>query len=242
MSTPPRPNIPVTRPSSDEPAACTLLEPAGLVCSKHSGHQPPCETVGVRTEPPPRDPPPGPPAAAPSASADQHTKQALAAGVPVVIDNQTGTGYFIPRSIELDLTLPSGGKVRYRKIRDGSELELDLVELLDSFTPELLKAAADNDETEVTRTVAKRETREKIFGPVDRVVAAAVVIPVVVLEGPSTDDGSQVNVKHMDLLDRMAIFNAAFGEQLSRLKSVLSQPQDGLRDLPEGQDVREAAQ
>lgn len=241
MSTPTRPSMPVTRPSSGEPDSCTLLAPAGLVCSKHAGHEPPCAPPQV-TEPPPRDPPPGPPAAAHSASENQQQiNQALSAGTPVTIDNQTGTGYFIPTSGEFDLMLPSGGKVRYRKIRDGSELELDLVELLDGFTPELLRAAAaDDGGVEVTREVAKPQTRAKLFGPVDRVVVAAVVCPTIVLEGPTT--GDQVNVKHMDLLDRMEIFNAAFGEQLSRLKSLLGEQGDGLRDLPEGQDIRAATQ
>lgn len=130
--------------------------------------------------------------------------------------------------------------MRYRKIRDGSELELDLVELLDGFTPEMVVSAQGDDRVEMTRAIANKENRAKIFDPIDRVVVAAVVCPRIVASGPSTDE--QINVKDVDLTDRIVIFQAAFGEQLAKLKSVFGEPQEGLRDLQAGQGPRTEAQ
>lgn len=148
--------------------------------------------------------------------------------------------YGFPKALEYDLDLPSGGRVRYRKIRDGNELELELVELMDGFTPELVAQTQSDDPAEAARALAKQDTREKILGPVDRIVVAAVICPVVVIDGPTTD--SQINVKDIDLIDRVTIFNAAFGEQLGRIKSLLSEPQAPVRNLSAGEDVRAEAE
>jgi len=126
---------------------------------------------------------------------------------------------------EADLELPSGGLVRYRKLNKGQLLELNMVEVLDGFTPELLADVQSGDETVAQeaflKAVVDPARNAKIFGPVDRVVAAVVVIPAVVLDGPSTD--SQINVADIDLEDKLVIFGAAVGEQLSSLKSVRAQ-------------------
>lgn len=201
---------------------CTL-PPPGWACSKGAGHEPPCAASQVITEPPAADPP-SPGVGAPPASAAVERP------------------YGFPRknNFEDDLDLPSGARVRYRKIWDGSELELELVELMDGFTPELLAAAQSQDEVETARALAKQDNREKVFGPINRIVVAAVICPTVVMDGPTTD--TQINVKDIDMVDRLLIFNAAFGEQLARLKSVLSESQQGLRHLPAGQDIRPEAQ
>lgn len=234
MTTPIRkqPSAPLTRPSGADPTACTLLYPAGWECSLAEGHPGDCVPTAARMEPPPVTPAVGSPAAAPSPSAAPEAPQPVA---PASLA-QPG-GYFFPRMEEFDLEVPSGGKVRCRKIRDGSELQLDFVELLDSFTPELLSAAQDDDSINTARAVAHKETRAKLFGPINAVVVAAVVSPKVVAEGPTTD--TQINVTNIDVPDRIAIFNAAFGEQLSALKSLLSEQADGVRDVPAGQSVRQ---
>ncbi|ACC42299.1 hypothetical protein MM1218R_01523 [Mycobacterium marinum] len=215
--------------------ACTL-PPPGWVCSREAGHAPPCAASQDSTEPPAPSPEQGAAPAAPSAS--ERAQEQLKAGTSVTVDQ--GAPYWLPRNIEADLDLPSGGRVRYRKIRDGSELELDLVELLDGFTPEMVVSAQGDDRVEMTRAIANKENRAKIFDPIDRVVVAAVVCPRIVASGPSTDE--QINVKDVDLTDRIVIFQAAFGEQLAKLKSVFGEPQEGLRDLQAGQGPRTEAQ
>ncbi len=211
--------MPVTRPSSSVFGECPLIPAAaGWVCGKEAGHQPPCgppPSQAVPSAAATAPPSPGPVAAAPSPSVPTPAPAAAPAAP------QQGGYFVVTATAEEDLLLPSGSKVRYRKIRDGSELELDLIELVDGFTPELLQAAQIGDATEVARAVAKPDTRKAVFGPVDRVVVAAVIAPRLVLDGPTTAE--QVNVKDMDLLDRMTIFNAAFGEQLAKLKSVLAE-------------------
>lgn len=131
---------------------------------------------------------------------------------------------------EADLELPSGGYVRYRKLNKGQLLELNMVEVLDGFTPELLADVQSGDETVAQEAFLKAvidpARNAKIFGPVDRVVAAVVVTPTVVLEGPSTD--TQINVVDIDLEDKLVIFGAAVGEQLTALKSVRTEQNAGL--------------
>jgi hypothetical protein len=134
-------------------------------------------------------------------------------------------GYGFTKAGEHDLDLPSGDRVRYRKLSKSYLLKLNLIEVMDGFTPELLAEVNSGDE-DVARDAALKALTDpqrngKIFGPVDRVVAAAVVIPTVVLEGPTTDE--QVNVDDIDLEDKLTIFDAAIGEQLAALKSVRGQ-------------------
>lgn len=210
----------MTMPTETPQQPCTLLQAAGLGCSKPAGHAPPCAPV-QNTEPPTSDPQPGSASAASSASKRKY-------------------GFTRPQNIEFDMELSNGDLFLCRKIRNGSELELDLIELMNGFTPELVEAVQKQDAVEMTREVAKPENRQKLFGPIDRIVVSAVVCPAVVLDGPTTDD--QINVKDIDPMDRMAIFTAAFGEQLARIKSLLSQPQLGLPNLPDGQGIRAEAE
>jgi hypothetical protein len=144
---------------------------------------------------------------------------------------------------EFDLALPSGSFVRLRRLDQNDVIRLNLIEVLDGFTPDLMTSLRDTDAAsndEVVRALSDPDRNKKMFGPVDRVVAACVVKPAVSLDDPSSDDGELVNVADVDLVDKLAIFNAAFGEQLSALKSVRSEPQDGARDLPAGESVQPA--
>ncbi len=133
--------------------------------------------------------------------------------------------YGFAKSDEQDLELPSGGFIRYRQLNKGQLLELNLVEVLDGFTPELLADVQSGDQTlaeeAFLKAVLDPSKNAKIFGPTDRVVAAVVITPRVVLEGPTTDE--QINVRDIDLEDKLVIFGAAVGEQLSALKSVRAQ-------------------
>jgi hypothetical protein len=138
--------------------------------------------------------------------------------------------YGIRKTGEDDLALPSGSFVRYRKLNPGQLLELNLVEVLDGFTPQLLADVQSGDEAAVEeafmKAVVDPERNAKIFGPTDRVVAATVIIPKVVMDGPTTD--SQVNVKDIDFGDKLVIFAAAVGEQLTALKSVRDESSSGV--------------
>lgn len=134
--------------------------------------------------------------------------------------------YGFSRPQEDDLELPSGGLVRYRKLNKGLLLKLNLVEVMDGFTPELINDIRSEDtataEQAALRALVDPERNNKIFGPIDRVVAAAVVTPQVVLTPPASRD--QVHIDDVDLEDKVAIFMAAIGEQLDALKSVRSEP------------------
>ncbi|MFV8173799.1 hypothetical protein [Mycolicibacterium peregrinum] len=150
---------------------------------------------------------------------------AAASSVPV---------YGFKKATESDLELPSGAFVRIRKLRKMQVIDLKVIDILDGFSPELLKDVRGDDpgraeaaQQEAMRAMLDPDTSPKIFGPVNRVVAAGVVCPRVVLDGPTTDD--QVNVSEIEPDDKMAIFDAvmpdelrsaALGEQLSALKSV----------------------
>lgn len=163
-------------------------------------------------EPPAPEPPPTPPSEVPAAASPR--------------------SYGITKHGEADLDLPSGGFVRYRKLSPGQVLELNMVEVLDGFTPQLLADIQSGDETKAQeaffKAVSDPERNAAIFGPTDRVAAAAVINPRVVLDGPSSPDGTVVNVKDIDLGDKLVIFAAAIGEQLAALKSVRNESSSGV--------------
>ncbi|OBK04709.1 hypothetical protein A5746_13160 [Mycolicibacterium conceptionense] len=150
--------------------------------------------------------------------------------------------YGFKKPAESDLELPSGAFVRIRKLRKMQVIDLKVVDILDGFAPELLKDIRGDDparveaaQQEALRAMFDPDTSQKIFGPVNRVVAAGVVCPRVVLDGPTTDE--QINVSEIEPDDKMAIFDAvmpdelrsaALGEQFAALKSVRDEPDSGL--------------
>lgn len=138
--------------------------------------------------------------------------------------------YGIKKAEEFDLELPTGSFVRYRKLTKSHLLKLNLIELMDGFTPELLADARSGDEAVAQeasfKALSDPERNGKIFGPVDRVVVASVIIPTVVFDGPTTD--TQVNVNDVELEDKLAIWSAAIGEQLTALKSVRDETPSGV--------------
>lgn len=164
--------------------------------------------------------------------------------------------YGFKKSPEFDLELPSGAFVRVRKIRKMQVIDLKVMDLLDGFAPELLKDIRGDDDVkreaaqeEAMRAMLDPKTSSTIFGPINRVVAAAVICPTVVMQGASTDE--QMNVNEIEPDDKMAIFeavmpdelkSAALGEQLAALKSVRTEPDIGVRDLRDGEAVLPEAQ
>ena len=169
----------------------------------------------------------------PSAPHPQGAASAAASSVPT---------YGFKKATESDLELPSGAFVRIRKLRKMQVIDLKVIDILDGFSPELLKDVRGDDpvraeaaQQEALRAMLDPDTSPKIFGPVNRVVAAGVVCPRVVLDGPTTDE--QINVSEIEPDDKMAIFDAvmpdelrsaALGEQLSALKSVRNEPDTGV--------------
>ncbi|TDO18130.1 hypothetical protein EV580_1312 [Mycobacterium sp. BK086] len=149
---------------------------------------------------------------------------------PTEVPAAAPRAYGFNKAGEHDIELPSGGFVRYRKLNKGNLLQLNLIEVMDGFTPELLADIGGEDaqaaEGAALRALVDPKSNAKIFGPIDRVIAAAVVAPKVVLDEPSTD--TQINVAEIELEDKVAIFMAAVGEQLEALKSIRQQPTSGV--------------
>lgn len=230
-------------PARSNATPCALLQPAGMECSKPYGHEPPCSPV-QNTEPPAPDSQPESVPAAPSVVEPLHG-EAWNGGAP------RPRTYGFAKAAEFDLELPGGGLVRMRKLRKMQVIELKVMDIRDGFAPELLKDISGDDperaalaQQEAMLAIVDPQTTDKVFGPINRVVAAAVICPTVVLDGPSTDE--QVNVREIEIDDKMAIFeaampdelkSAALGEQLAAIKSVRDQPEAGVRDLRDGEAV-----
>jgi hypothetical protein len=162
-----------------------------------------------------------------------------------VSDNQRRYGF--GRAQEIDLELPSGGIVRFRKPTWSKLLDADLGDVVDGFSSELLKNVDlqdPNSESEAKEELGKallnREKRHKMLGPMDRIAAIAVICPKVVLKGETTDD--QIHVDDIDIADKMTIFFAAVGEQIDALKSVGNQPTASPPDLPASQGIQPATE
>lgn len=231
-----RPTVPV----GGQQFPCGLLpESSGWVCSQDAGHAPPCTATQVATEPP---------AAAPSGVG------APAASVASEAPAKPRTYGFRKRP-EFDVELPSGAFVRVRQLTMTQVIELGVLNMKDSFAAELFQGIDDDGGftpeamQSAESALQNPESREKLFGPLNRVTAAAVICPTVVLAGPSTDE--QMNVDEIDMVDKRIIFEhvmpdemktAALEEQHEALKRVRTEPAAGLGSVGDSEDVREAAE
>lgn len=189
-------------------------------------------------EPPAADPPPGPaPAASPASEAP----------APRV--------YGFRRRPEFDVDLPSGAFVRVRQLTMTQVIELGVLNMKDSFAAELFQGVEDDGGftpealQSAEAALQDPQSREKLFGPLNRVAAAAVVCPTVVIDGPSTDE--QMNVDEIDMVDKRIIFEyampdemktAALEAQHDALKRVRPEPAAGVGSVGDGENVREAAE
>lgn len=127
---------------------------------------------------------------------------------------------------EVDLDLPSGGFIRVRKLSLGRVLDLGLMQIADAFTPELLADIQTDDDSERANLATVKALQDpsrasKLTKPLNKVAMAAVVCPTVVDVGKTTDE--QINVDDIDIFDKLVIFEAAIGEQLSGIKSLRTQ-------------------
>lgn len=191
-------------------------------------------------EPPAADPQPGPaPAASPASEAPAPPRRV----------------YGFRKRPEFDVDLPSGALVRVRQLTMTQVIELGVLNMKDSFAAELFQGVEDDGGfsqealQSAEAALQDAESREKLFGPLNRVTAAAVVCPTVVLVGSSTDE--QINVEEIDLVDKRIIFEyampdemktAALEAQHDALKRVRPEQAAGLGSVGDGEDVREAAE
>lgn len=156
---------------------------------------------------------------------------------------------------EFDVELPSGSFVRVRQLTMTQVIEIGVLNMKDSFAAELFQGVEDDGGFSQEAVLKAEEalqdpgSREKLFGPLNRVIAAAVVCPTVVLAGPTTDE--QINVDEIDLVDKRIIFEyampdemktAALEAQHDALKRVRPEQAAGLGSVGDGQDIREAAE
>lgn len=191
------------------------------------------------TKPPAADPAPGAGAPAASGVSEQPRKKK----------------YGFRKRREFDVDLPSGDVVLVRQLTMTEVIELDVLNMRDSFAAELFKGVDGGDAEQVgqaletaEKALLDPERREKFFGPLNRVTAAAVVCPRVVLVGETDDE--QINVDEIDLVDKRIIFEAAMPDEMKTaaleaqheaLKRVRAEQASGLGSVGDGQDIREAA-
>jgi hypothetical protein len=188
----------------------------GFQCYRPKEHEGPCALAVVERE---------------------EEKPAKTEGVFGIIPSTESVSYGWIKPKEYDVRLPSGSVVRLRVLNRARLVELNIMEMLDSFTPELLKSLSVGQVSDEQTTQALNEAmldtkrREALLNPVNRVVLAAVVQPKVVYVGDT--DETQINVHDVELEDRLAIFGVAFADQVDELKSVHAEPENGVGDVPE---------
>lgn len=215
------PALAVSAAVTREREACTL-PPPGWECPKYAGHDGPCAAAQVNnTEPPPAADPPQE-VSAPAASSAPQRK------------------YGIKKRREFDLSLPSGDFVRVRQLTMPRAIELGILNMKDSFAAKLLKDINEADQElsdeaaeELEEALKDPTRRENFFGPLNRIAVAALVCPTAILEGvPVGED--QVHVDEVDLVDKVAIFEAAMPDEMK--SAALEEQHDALKSLRGQQD------
>lgn len=128
--------------------------------------------------------------------------------------------YGFHRSAEFDVDLPTGAFVKMRQLTNTQAVDLGLVNMRDAFSPELLKGlreALDDGDEDAQKQAAEflisDETKDKIWGPIDRAIALVTVDPIVVLDRSDADD-EHVHVSEIDLRDKLVMFDAALPDEL----------------------------
>ena len=191
----------------------------GLQCFRPEGHGGPCAT-------------------APAANAVAGEK-VESPTVEKIERSSTPITYGWVKPKEYDVKLPSGSIVRLRVLNRARLVELNIMEMLDSFTPELLSGmaagelTAEQTEAALNDAMLDSQRREALLNPVNRVVLASVVLPKVVAEGPTNEE--QINIHDVELEDRLAIFGVAFADQVEELKSVQQEQKGGMGSVPESE-------
>lgn len=227
------PALAVAAAVTREREACTL-PPPGWECPKYAGHPGPCAAAQVNTEPPAAD---SPVESAPAAS------------------SAAPRSYGFKRRPQFDVTLPSGAFVHLRQLTFPQAIELGVLQMRNTFALELLKDLNGDDPElvqsavdEIEEALVDEERRQNLFGPLNRIAVAALVCPRAVLEGdPASLGADEIHVDEIEFADKMAIFEAAAPDEMKAaaveerhdaLKSLGTEPEDGVRGVRDGDDVR----
>lgn len=147
------------------------------------------------------------------------------------------TGWRTRQHTEFDVTLPSGQICRVRRLERDDLLRMDIMQYLDTFTPMLLDDSMSDEERErmMTEEVKKNpDALRKMLGAIDKVIMVACVKPQITEDPALVNYGGEFDwgnpnftpvalLEDIDTFERMAIFGAAFGQDMDALKSVLEQ-------------------
>lgn len=155
------------------------------------------------------------------------------------------TGWGANEREEMDLVTPSGQNCRVRRLERDDVIDLGLLKHLDTFTPLLLDTKmSDAEKVQRAEALVRKNPHAMgdMFGAVDKVVEAACVSPRVTfnqdheymggpMEWADPTFTATIYIKRIDIVDRMAIFNAAFGRSIDQLKSVGGGQESGVGSL-----------
>lgn len=147
------------------------------------------------------------------------------------------TGWRARQHVEFDVTLPSGQICRVRRLERDDLIRMDIMQYLDTFTPMLLEDSMTDEERErmMTDEVKKNpEALQKMLKAIDKVIMVACVKPQITEDPALVNYGGEFDwgnpnfipvafLDDIDTFERMAIFGAAFGQDMDALKSVLQQ-------------------
>lgn len=136
------------------------------------------------------------------------------------------------RDEAVEFTLPSG-KVALLKKPDVLEI------LADPDIPDLLTNKVMEGMTgEKPKAEIQREDIPRLLKTLNKMCVACFVSPRVV-ETAQADD--EIEVRHIDFQDKLAVFNFAFGQEGVLAQSFRHQPLADVPDLPNGKKLRALA-
>lgn len=160
------------------------------------------------------------------------------------------TGWRKRQTVEFDLTLPSGQTCRARRLERNDVIKLKIVDQLDTLLPLLIDLPEGPERDEKIKQVMKDDPSaiEGMFGVIDIVVMACCLKPAVTANEAAVNYGTPlewgdptfVPIAYIDDIepeDKVAIFAAAFGADMSDLKSAGSAT-PSVAHLPASQSVQ----
>lgn len=130
-------------------------------------------------------------------------------------------GWGVPKNLVFDKELPSGAKVRLRKLEISDLIELGLIDQLDTFSPEAIAVVGEAPK-EKTEQEDKAEYGKKLIGlfeMVDKVVVASLIDPKI-LPKPKDVNAPREEGLYVDGIpseDKMSIFEDAAEDMSSFL-------------------------
>lgn len=131
------------------------------------------------------------------------------------------SGWGVPKNLIFDEVLPSGAKVRLRKLEMEDLISMGLLDQLDTFSPEAISGVNELQEksSEEKKEYGKRLI--ELFKMVDKIVVAALLSPKVLPKPENLEDPrieGQLYVDGIPQEDRMHIFETAAEDMSSFLR------------------------